>query len=329
VKQDGLIEYLNGVGAEKKHAEILKRFAYGTFIGQKYNFLYVETPKCACSSMKKIVARLEGFEIEEMQVGEESSPKMSIHKRKYHPLVSLNNFSRENIKKIMHDDLYVRFCVVRNPYARLASAWSDKIRQMEPTHLQVIEEIQDYHNISDQFQTPSFEEFVLWVVNRDENLECDAHWESMLNLLLPDLIHYTDVLKTESLEDDFQVVLRKLGVEEAAKEILECSKTNESLPVEWKSLYSENTARLVFEHFKDDFTHYNYDKDSWKNQTTHLDENDVNILRKKLSKLDNTAIDAVVNRNRVISSLLAKVKVLEEENNNFVKKIMKKLKRLI
>lgn len=328
MKQDGLIEYLNNVGFEKNYAEILKRFAYGTFVGKKYNFLYIETPKCACSSMKKIVARLEGFEIEEMQVGEESSPKMSIHKRKYHPLVSLNTLSEEIIKKIMHDDSYVRFCVVRNPYARLASAWSDKIRQMEPTHLQVIAEIQDYHSITDRQQTPTFEEFVLWVVNRDSNLACDAHWESMLNLLLPHLIHYTDVLKTESLEDDFQVVLEKLGIKETAKKILERSKTNESLPVEWKSLYAESTAQLVFEHFKDDFIHYGYDKDSWVNRAENLAENEVQILRKRLSKLDNTAIDAVVNRNRVISSLLIKIENLEEENNNFVNRVVRKLKRL-
>lgn len=329
MNQDGLIEYLKTVGVETNHADILKRFSYGTFIGQKYNFLYVETPKCACSSMKKIVARLEGFEIEEMQVGEESSPKMSIHKRKYHPLVSLNTLHREDIEKLMCGDSCVRFCIVRNPYARLASAWSDKIRQMEPTHVHVIKEIQDYHNISDRHQTPTFYEFVLWVVNRDKNLECDSHWESMLNLLLPNLIHYTHVLKTESLADDFQVLLEKLGVQESAKNILDKSKTNESLPVNWKGLYTETVAELVFEHFKEDFKYYGYEKNSWITNNSLAEQSDVQALNKKLAKLDDTAIDAVVNRNRVISSLLTKVKTLEEENNTFINKLVKKLKRLV
>lgn len=326
----GLRDYLNEEKIIFDYSVILKRLSYGSFVGGKNKFLYLETPKCACSTMKKIVASLEGFNIEERQVGAESSPKMSMHKRKFHPLPNLNSFSKNEIEIIMKDPAYVRFCIVRNPYARLASAWSDKIRQMEPTHFHVIKEIRQFHNILDTEHSPTFDEFVIWVVSRDSDLECDAHWESMINLLLPKIINYTHVLRTESLIQDFQKVLDDLNIETTAVEILDGNKTNESLPIDWKEVYSEKTAELAYLHFEADFKYYGYDKDSWlENSISSLSTSDELIkLQKKLKKLESNAVDGVVNRNKVIYQLLEKIKCAEMENNTTIHKIIRKINRL-
>lgn len=285
---------------------IVARLTYASFVNEKKSFLFIETPKAACSTMKRIIVELDDKVVPMQYVKPETSMKMSIHNRKVNPMNSLNDISVEDINHLFHSKDVTRFCIVRNPYARLASAWSDKIRQREPGYEKIWFEINHFNNQDKNTnECPSFEDFVNWVVLTNDINNCNIHWRSLKALLLPDVIDYTHLLKTENLVDDFQQVLDKIEPNSNATEYLNKFRTNESLPVDWKELYTEEIAKLVYDFYKDDFTFYDYDENSWLPNKLDIliKDNQIDILTSKLNKLEKIALEAIRNRNDVISYL--------------------------
>jgi len=303
---DGLKEYISiRKGGSNS---VFKRLSYASFVLNSFPILYVETPKCACSTMKHVFCYLDGKKIEKQHVGNESSMTMAVHSRAINPVANLSTI--ENIKEYLTTSATVRFCIVRNPYARLASAWSDKVRQREPGYIGLWENISLFHNKEFDFSSPScpsFKEFVNWLVNTQNPESCNVHWRPMNKLLFPKLINYTHILKTENLVSGFQAVLDAAGIPESSDKLLSGYRTNESLPVDWKSLYDDDLALMVYKHFKRDFELYEYSQDSWKRvyKEQSLGEENSN-LKQDYQKLYNAALESIRNRNEVIEYLANK-----------------------
>lgn len=287
--------------------KIYKRLWYSSFLLSNYNLLYIETPKCACSTMKNIMCYLDERKPPRKHVGKESSFAMAVHNRGVNPVKNLDFV--EDVDDYLKKEEGVRFCIVRNPYARLASAWADKIRQREPGYKETWLKINNYVGKSEAElnSCPTFGEFVLWVVNSQDPDNCNIHWRAMHKLLYPDLVNYTHVLKTENLVSGFQEVLDAAGIENDASYLLERSRTNESIPLDWKSLYDEEIASLVYKHFLDDFVLYEYEKESWKNSITEFScEKQLERYKKDYDKLYESSLEAIRNRNEVIEFLVSK-----------------------
>jgi hypothetical protein len=299
-----LKKHMSSKGMKFKSDNVVKRLNYATFNIDKFNLLYVETPKCACSTMKNIMCYLDGVVPPRKHVGKESSFAMAIHNRGVNPVKNLDSVG--DVDAYLNRPDAVRFCIVRNPYARLASAWADKIRQREPGYKNVWKKINIFHAkpMSEQLSCPSFKEFVLWVVNAQNPQNCNIHWRAMHKLLHPDLMNYTHVLKTENFVSGFQEVLDAANIDESAEELLSTYRTNESLPIVWKALYTEELANLVYSHYQNDFDIYGYDRDSWQANEIENDNKKFAELEKKYRKLYSSSIDAVRNRNDVIEYLV-------------------------
>jgi predicted nucleic acid-binding Zn finger protein len=145
------------------------RLKHAVFIGKNNDWMFVETPKCACSSLKRALIALEGETIDFKHVGMESSLAMSIHSRDVNPINGISLLSEDTISTLLNSKKITKFCIVRNPYARLASAWADKIRQREPGYIRLIEPINKYNNMDNTHSTPSFSDFVNWLVNKNKS----------------------------------------------------------------------------------------------------------------------------------------------------------------
>src|SRR6185312_13253203 len=95
---------------------------YGAFVGQRYPYLYVETPKSACTTTKVHLWNLEGLG----PVPYESRP----HERPPgDPRLSLLSVPVEKALDALTSPAIYRFCVWRDPVRRLASAYWEKIHE--------------------------------------------------------------------------------------------------------------------------------------------------------------------------------------------------------
>ncbi|MDD2724502.1 MAG: sulfotransferase family 2 domain-containing protein [Methylovulum sp.] len=306
-QQDHLYQY--------SFKEIEHRLFHGSYVGDKRDYVFLATPKAACSTMKWILVDLENRHVPLRHFGLQTSREMIIHARP-HDIKNLMQFSEDERLRLLNDGKVVRFCVVRNPYARIASAWSNKIRQKEPELRNSWQRIAEYFGTDPEI-CPSFPQFARWVVETAQADHCNNHWHSMAHLLLPELMRYTHILHTENLEAEFASVLKIIAPAKNAGDLLKKHRINESLPIDWQSYYDEETAQRVAQFYHEDFKQFGYALDSWKPspQTLSLAE-EVIHLRKQLARLENSALEAIRARNEVINDLCKKAPPTDETNVN-------------
>ena len=95
-------------------------FEYSINVSIKHRYVYIETPKVGCSTIKDTLQRME-LDYPDLQ---RSDPEM-IHDRNYSPL--LRPAQTWGLDRLLHSRDFFVFCFVRNPYTRLLSAYLDKI----------------------------------------------------------------------------------------------------------------------------------------------------------------------------------------------------------
>ena len=268
-----------------------KRLRYASFVSNVHGVLYVEAPKTACTALKWILSGLDSKNISLSHYPRQTSLEMCIHFRDFHPLPSLLDFSGGDVRRIMKT--YRRLCAVRNPYTRLASAWANKIRLKEPGFGQICGEISAHAELRPNRQI-SFKDFALWVVETNDPKRCDAHWRPQANLLYPELMDYTDLLKVENLAADLQTFFETIPSLRShdASSLLSNVYCNKSIPLDYGALYDRELADRVAEFYADDFERYGYDESSWED----LDRKG----KPSYEELEAAALGAIRQRNAVI-----------------------------
>jgi hypothetical protein len=142
-----------------------------------------------------------------------------------------------------------KFAFVRNPYDRLESTYRYSFKQ-----------VKSHPNTSVRFITeyPSFDDFVFNWVNEDN---VNAHYflapqHSYLRSPLSN-IGIDFIGKFENLNDGYQKINKKLGL------VNSLPFTNNST-AEIPTYYTNETARIVYDAYRDDFERFDYSKNSFK-----------------------------------------------------------------
>lgn len=177
----------------------IPQFDYITHWSPHFQYIYVETPKVACTTIKRVlqIAELNG-------VRERLGP--NVHDRALSPLLSPAH-NRAAFSEAMASPAFFRFCFVRNPYTRVLSAYLDKLltnaweRNLRGPPLGF-----------PQGYIPGFEEF-LEAVRRQPAEERDIHWTTQSRLLNPVGLGYDFIGRFETFEPDFARICRHLQIE--------------------------------------------------------------------------------------------------------------------
>ena len=120
---------------------IATRLRSSTYVSLSHRYLYFEVPKAACTSLKYLISRLENcppmLESDSLRHSVLHSDDVArrddiIHIRDRFPVASLMDLDSENQREVLESSDFLRFAVVRNPYARLVSAWRNKVLVCHP-----------------------------------------------------------------------------------------------------------------------------------------------------------------------------------------------------
>ncbi len=178
-----------------------KQFDYATNISLQYNYLYMETPKAACSSIKTSLQKMElhapNFHREHFE---------DIHNRAFSPLIKASQIG--NLKQFLERDDIFTFCFVRNPYTRLLAAYLDKIVKNRPAKINILRHMG--HPPTDMHIEISFAEFVQ-VVSQQRAEDMDPHWRIQYYHTCQPGIHFNTVGRIESFNRDFSAILARLN----------------------------------------------------------------------------------------------------------------------
>lgn len=224
---------------------------YATHLSLRYQYIFVETPKVACSSIKMALQRLE-LEMPDF----ERKNFEDLHVREFSPLLQLTQLP--NFEQHLKGSDFLKFCFVRNPYTRLLSCYLDKI--INPSIPKEKESLMKFMGLNaDDIAYPiSFSDFVDQI-EKQSLLEMDYHWRPQTYLTCQSTIKYDFIGKLEKFENDFNEVGKKISPEIGkyySPEVRHQTDANNML----KKYYDKDLFSRVYDIYKVDFDNFSYNK---------------------------------------------------------------------
>jgi len=169
---------------------------------------------------------------------------------------------------------YQFFCFVRNPYARLRSAWQNKfayghaqgysrsIRRRELGRLRRFASTGGLAGGADGSAIP-FETFLAYVESQPAGTR-DHHWDDQCEVLLMDDIRYERCFRMEGeFTSGLRQIFQRIGLIGPAMEVLLSTQRNVS-PREEAPVYTPQLADRVRILYARDFERFGYDTESWR-----------------------------------------------------------------
>ncbi|CAH1268445.1 CHST14 [Branchiostoma lanceolatum] len=181
-------------------------------VNDEYRFLYCYVPKVACTTWKRVISVLEG------RFSDPEHIPMDMYKFHVQNWTYLSHYPAASVAyRLQH---YYKFMFVRDPLARVVSAFRDKFeRRMEAFSLKeawtILETYRQGPLSLQNVSRPNitFQEFVQYVVDTPHS-SMNQHWRSYLGLCQPCAIHYDFVGHLDTLEDDAKTVLSAIGADD-------------------------------------------------------------------------------------------------------------------
>ncbi len=229
-------------------------------ISETYKYIYFETPKVGCSTIKRTLHKLE--------VDNLSDIPEDVHDKNSSPLLSPLELEK-NFTEYLNDD-YFKFTFVRNPYTRILSCYLDKI--VGRSKIVFLPKIG-----FDPSAELSFKEFLL-AVKKQSYAEMDSHWKPQSVLLAADSISLDFIGRQENFDNDIQKALAIINKTESNLNTIENEAphavgANKKL----QEYITDDIANLIQEIYTDDFSLYGYSKDPFS--TDVLPPVDLNISK--------------------------------------------------
>ena len=242
------------------------RVRHSTYLSTRHKYLYVDTPKAACTTLKQLIADIEGIPDSRFResLALDSKISMLIHDRLLFNLPSLSDVVPELAEEALQSQSFFRFCFVRNPFSRLFSAWQSKILLHEPYFLVNFKDarLPEFSRAESwQAVRQSFQRFVYYVYETDYPKFSDAHWAAQCNLVFSGKIKYDLVGRTESFAADIRPFFAHLKRHGVPAGTLSPQYSNPGIFRDWRWFYDQDTAALVRTMYDDDFREFNYGRD--------------------------------------------------------------------
>jgi hypothetical protein len=240
----------------------IERLAFGSFVSLTHRYMYVETPKAACTSFKHLIAAIEGLAPDNgaLPYQRETRPDMLIHQRRYLALPTLLDVNPQTRATILAgaSDWFV-FALVRNPFGRLVSFFENKIRFGEPGYRQLEARYGDPARFGGLQK--SFAAFVSEVLSEPALVRGDSHLLPQNEVIMPRLIPYTNIYRLENVGAAVEGLKRHLSRMDVADVALA---RNRSAWRDWRGYYTAATAAIVAKTYAEDFTLFGYNPSDWQ-----------------------------------------------------------------
>jgi hypothetical protein len=208
----------------------------------RYGYIYVETPKVGCSTIKRI---LQTAEVN----NDESRLPQDVHDRMNSPIPTMNRAPGQ-FRELLYNQETFRFCFVRNPFSRVLSCYLDKFVKDEAEKGRLISQL-DVPKHKDL----SFTDF-LNAIRRQPDREKNIHWVPQSFLLNPHSLKYDFIGRFETMSADINYVIEalKLPVRSWQKNAPHATAAGSKL----NRYYGRDEIRLVQEIYVEDFKSFGY-----------------------------------------------------------------------
>lgn len=183
-----------------------RRLGYGAFVGVRYPYLYLETPKAACTTTKAHLWHIE-------RLGSLPNPNAAHGRPQGDPRSSLLTIDEARAIEALSAASVFRFCVWRDPVRRLVSTFMAKIRLKRdpgPEWAYCRRAIVRWAGLSseEEITVDHFARFVCMLPDERR----DPHFMSQHRLSLFHAVRYDRIVCVDQYADGMSAVFREIGV---------------------------------------------------------------------------------------------------------------------
>ena len=246
------------------HANRAGAYRNRFLLSARHNLCYAAVDKAACTTMKWWLAEMEGIRDDVVEYLSRDKGSRSVHHAYGIVAPHLVPRSFGQIKAVFASGRYFCFSVVRNPYTRLFSAWSDKIlkgRNDSTRHALGNSRLYAEAPLSLREARESLENFLVYLHETPGMLHANRHWMPQFFLLRPDLLSYNLITRLEAPDDLRTALAEKIGRGYIDPFMRERAKNSSQISYH-PDFLSDTAARLIRELYADDFDWFGYDPDS-------------------------------------------------------------------
>ncbi|WP_432288745.1 sulfotransferase family 2 domain-containing protein (plasmid) [Aminobacter sp. BA135] len=180
------------------------RLRVGSFVSPDLKYVYMDTPKCACTATKMHLWEFEGLP-------KRAPWPATVHERiEGDGRISLLDLPKKDAIFALTSPSVVRFYVYRKPEHRIASAYMNKIADLDlDAYANPRFAIQQKYDLGHPSEI-TLDQFAEFSCDTDDNFR-DAHWQSQNTLLLANLIDYNHAIDMEDYADGMEEVFYQIG----------------------------------------------------------------------------------------------------------------------
>ena len=231
-------------------------------ISAKYKYIYFETPKVGCSTIKRT--------LQKMEVDNTSQVPTDVHAKNLSPLLSPLQLEKDFTHYI--NDEYFKFTFVRNPYTRILSCYLDKMVTDLDEKKRMLPELG--FSPTDKI---SFKVFLL-AIKEQSYSKMNIHWMPQSILLASNNIILDFIGRQENFDNDLKKALAIINkTEPEANQIENEAPHAVGANKKLKEYMTEETIELIQEIYADDFSLYGYSKNPFSTEV--LPSVDVNTYK--------------------------------------------------
>ncbi|MEM6769141.1 MAG: sulfotransferase family protein [Bacteroidota bacterium] len=224
-----------------------------TLISPRYNYLYANTAKVACTTIRKLLI---DAEYQTIRPYAERAP--TLHYNNFLPFLSVWQFP--NFPQWLQENQPYTFCFVRNPYTRLLSGYLDKVVGNQAQKANILEAMgkADQPDLDISFAT-----FIRVVCEMPVEQQ-DAHWRVLYYQTFQEGLEFNFIGRFENLEADLRKVAKDLGIEQYIDEhtFSKAGTTSRhhatNAGSQLQDYYTPELCALVRKGFAKDFAHFGY-----------------------------------------------------------------------
>jgi hypothetical protein len=232
-----------------------RHVAERTIVLPDLQILFLPVPKAGCTTVLWVLAELAGLPLESFarSVGPEVSPAMTVHDMSLwadeHRLEHYDGPERE---RVLTEDGWLRFAVVRHPGTRLWSAWQSKLLLREPRFAAAFGEEPWFPRVPER-PSDLVEDFRRFVEALPGGAS-DVHWAVQQSLVAE--LPLTHMGRVERLGETLALLRTHVGSDFGTAAGGRENRTALPLP---PTAYDETAARVANAHFAADLERFAYE----------------------------------------------------------------------
>ena len=223
------------------------------YISMQNKFIYFSAPKCGSTTTKNTIIRAEA------ESNNRTVPDVYGVHSNWLPMYSVKEIGKSAFIAVLNSDNYRKFTFVRNPYARVLSAYLSKIVAPPLPNDFYSPKTSLYRKVGlDQNREISFLEF-LQIISDLSDFEKNEHWRPLTQQVFLKYISYDFIGRLESINEDLNRILSTIYGRPVGPYFLSRITTNANEKL--SDYYCPASRKLVVQIYEEDFTNFGYSKD--------------------------------------------------------------------